>query len=457
MIDKAAWYARLGYDPGAGQRAFHESDARIKVACCARRAGKSFCAARDVEPLILMPDTRGWIVGPHYELAEKEFRYIWDDLVIQGPRLGVPKPLNKKYDPRAGDMWIRFPWGSEVRAKSADKPSGLLGEELDWVIMAEAAQINNDVYERYVDPTLRVRRGRTIISTTPQMGSEWVWKYYELGMQSNEVGVDAFNWSVLENPNYPPEEFENAKMLVEKGVMSEEAFREQFLGEWVLYTGAVFRAFKPSVHVVKPFDIPPEWKRYRAIDFGARDPFCCLWATVSPLDGTVYLYREYYETGEPSTKEHAERILDWSKDEQYGFTVADKSGAQLRIDLAGYGIPTIPSDSGPNTRAQMRARISEFLTINPDTQRSGLYVFDTCLNLIRELKLLRWGERSGLESQKERTVGDDHAVDPLGYLLQRLPKPRAPKRTVVPFNSFAWWKRTIERQKRRERVMGAGL
>lgn len=457
MLNKGVWFETIGYAPGAGQGAFHDSDARIKVACCARRAGKSFCAARDVEPLILMPDTRGWIIGPSYDLAEKEFRYIWDDLVIRGPKYGVPKPINKKYDPRTGDMWIRFPWRSEVRAKSADKPAGLLGEELDWVIMAEAAQINNDVYERYVDATLRVRKGRTIISTTPQMGSEWVWRYYELGQSANTVDVESFNWSVLENPNYPPEELEAARGLVESGVMKEETFREQFMGEWVLYTGAVFRAFKPKLHVVAPFEIPPEWKRYRGIDFGARDPFCCLWVAVSPLDGAGYVYREYYEIGEPSTKEHAHKILEMSGDEKYGFTVADKSGAQLRIDLAGYGIATIPSASGPNTKAQMRARISDFLAVNPDTERAGMYVFDSCPNLVRELMLLRWKERSGLESAHESTIGDDHAVDPLGYVVQRLPKPRQPKTNVIPFNSFLWWKRETERRHYRARVMGAPL
>lgn len=454
MIEKSAWFERLSYKPGAGQAAFHASDARIKVACCARRAGKSFCAARDVEPMILLPGTRGWIVGPSYELAEKEFRYIWDDLVIRGPSLGVPKPVHKKYDPRTGDMWLKFPWHSEVRAKSADKPAGLLGEELDWVIMAEAAQINNDVYERYVDATLRVRRGRTIVSTTPQMGSDWVWRYYELGGQSNEVGVESFNWSVLENPNYPPEELDLARALVEKGVMTEESFREQFLGEWVLYTGAVFR-LKPKLHVIAPFEIPAGWKRYRGIDFGARDPFCCLWVAQSPIDGTLYVYREYYETGEPSTKSHAERILDYSGDERFDFTVADRSGAQLRIDLAGYGIATIPSDSGHKSREQSRSRIVDFLSINPDTQRAGLYIFESCPNLVRELKLLRWKERTFLEHAKEQTVGDDHAIDPLSYILQRCPRPRPAKRTVVPFNSFAWWKRGLEREKRRERVMGA--
>jgi hypothetical protein len=449
-LNKFAWYDRLGYAPGPGQRAFHESDARTKVACCPARSGKSFSAALDVEPYILLPNTRGWIVGPSYELGEKEFRYIYDHLVMQGPSLGIPRPVNKIYNIKGGDMYLKFPWGSEVRVKSADNPSSLLGEELDWVIMSEAAQTRGDIYERYIDARLRIRRGRAIIPTTPQMGADWVWRYWELGNQSNDVGVESFNWGVEENPSYPMEEFDHAKSLVDAGVMSEEAFREQFLGEWVLYTGAVFKVFRPKTHVVRPFAIPPDWPRFRAIDFGARDPFCCLWFALSP-SSQIFVYREYYETGEPSTKEHAERILEMSAGEEYVFSVADRSGAQLRIDLAGYGVPTIPSASDPDSKKVARARISEYLAPHPDTGKPSVFFFETCVNVIREMKLLRWKESTGVEGNREATVGDDHAVDPLGYFLMKRPRPVV-TRKVVPMNSFDSWKRRLRKERMRERM-----
>lgn len=448
MIDKNAWFDRIDYKPGPGQARFHASDARIKTACCPRRAGKSHSAARDVEPFILMPNTRGWIVGPNYDLASKEFRYIWDDLVRDGRKHGLPAPIKKKDDIRSGNMYIRFPWGSEVLAKSCDKPSGLLGEELDWVIMAEAAQINNDVYERYVAPSLRVRRGRTVIATTPQMGADWVWRYYEAGQTSNDLGMESFNWGVSDNPMYPMDELENARKMAEKGLMSDEAFREQYLGEWVLYTGAVFKQFRPALHVIEPFAIPPHWKRMRAIDFGARDPFCCLWGAVSDTDDTVYIYREYYETGEPSTKQHAERIKESTGDEPIVWTVADKSGAQLRIDMASFGVATIPSDSGPHTKQVARSRISEYLTPN-DKGRPKLFIFNTCVNLIREMRLLRWKESSQTDGAREHTVGDDHATDPLGYLLLKRPRP-VQARKVIPFGSFDFWKKEARKKRQWE-------
>lgn len=450
MIDKFKWFDRIGYEPGPGQRRFHESDVRIKAACCPRRAGKSHSAARDVEPFILMPNTRGWIVGSSYELASKEFRYIWDDLVVNRRKHGLPDPISKKDDIRSGNMYIKFPWGSEVQAKSCDKPSGLLGEELDWVIMAEAAQIPNDVYERYVSPTLRVRRGRTIIATTPQMGADWVWRYYETGQSSNDVGVASFNWGVEENPMYPVEEFEHARAQMMAGLMSEEAFQEQYEGKWVLYTGAVFKQFKPALHVVEPFPIPEHWQRIRGIDFGARDPFCCLWVAFDDY-GNAYVYREYYDTTQAATVDHARNILDLTGDERIRSTVADKSGMQLRIDLATYGIPTVPSESNPNMRRVMRDRIVEYLTPDFVTGKPSLHIFSSCPNLIREMRMLRWKDGT-----REETAGDDHAIDPLGYVLKTRPAPRKSRHTATKVNSFEWWKKEYQRRRQYEAMRTHG-
>ena len=79
----------------------------------ARRFGKSRMAAAEVEPKIMEPGTRGWIVGPEYKVGEKEFRYIWDDLVIK-MKLGAAKGAlrRKAYNVRTGEMYIETGWGS---------------------------------------------------------------------------------------------------------------------------------------------------------------------------------------------------------------------------------------------------------------------------------------------------------------------------------------------------------
>ncbi|MCX6021604.1 MAG: phage terminase large subunit, partial [Chloroflexi bacterium] len=76
-----------------------------------------------------------------------------------------------------------------------------------------------------------------------------------------------------------------------------EAERRAYLdGDWDVFSGQVFREFRrdragQEWHVVRPFAIPAEWRRFRALDFGIGAPMCCLWFARDPAGGVV-VYRE---------------------------------------------------------------------------------------------------------------------------------------------------------------------
>ena len=53
-------------------------------------------------------------------------------------------------------------------------------------------------------------------------------------------------------------------------------------GEWDIFDGQVFTEWKNNIkgyrtrlntHVIEPFKIPKEWRRFRAFDFGYSKPF----------------------------------------------------------------------------------------------------------------------------------------------------------------------------------------
>jgi hypothetical protein len=48
------------------------------------------------------------------------------------------------------------------------------------------------------------------------------------------------------------------------------------------FAGAVYKTFSRDTHVIKPFKIPNDWTRYRAIDWGFNNPFVCLWLAREP-------------------------------------------------------------------------------------------------------------------------------------------------------------------------------
>ena len=86
--------------------------------------------ARDVQPLLLQPNKNIWIVGPTYDLAEKEFRVIWKDMIV-GLGLGKDPSIDKVYNKRQGAMFIRFKkYNTNLEVRSAKDPDNLVGDSL---------------------------------------------------------------------------------------------------------------------------------------------------------------------------------------------------------------------------------------------------------------------------------------------------------------------------------------
>lgn len=392
---------------------------RYQVVVCPRRASKSYSAAKKALPIVLgraerkgkpIP-TRTWVVGQTYELAEIEFRYLWEDLVRVGPELGWPKPVLSRDSKKGGDLYILTAWGSEVVGKSADKPQSLLGREVDCVIVAESAQISGDVWARYLQPTLATTQGYALFPTTPDAGALWLHELWVKGLEGNEM-IGTYTWPVTGNPTYPVQEYEQQKAFYGE---NHPVFREQYKGEWVFYSGTVYgNDFDPNRTLIDPKPIPWDWRRIRAIDFGYRDPFVCLWFAISP-DGILHLYREYYQTGR-SMSHHASAIRGLTGDEAILYSVADSSEPQSIADLRLLGVPCLEAN---RDRRAGRMLVGDYF-------RSGRLLIhkQACPNTIRELNFYRWDTDKDKEGSKELTIGDDHAMDALRYCIMSRPNPR---------------------------------
>ena len=434
-------------------------DHRHFVVACPARSSKSYTAAHKALPVILGREPRPgdpkgrpkptmtWIVGPTYELAQKEFRYLVDLLVDVGPRVFPEwwkKPPLVRDSRMGGDLFVHTDWGCSVMGKSADKPQSLLGEAVDCVIVAEAAQFNaDDVWMRYLEPRLSTTQGFAIFPTTPSPGALWLYELWVKGLEGTSNRVTSYTWPVTGNPAYPYSEFQEAEAYYGR---AHPHFREQYLGEWVFYTGTVFGgSFDPARNLIDPYPLSPETRRIRAIDFGYRDPFVCKWYALT-ADGGLDCYREYYQAGR-DLYEHAQTIRDLTKDEPIYYTVADRSEPQQIADLRRYGVPCLESNSD---RREGRILMGEYL-------RTGRlrYIRGACPETIRELSHYRWDKDANKEGAKEKTLGDDHAMDTDRYAVMSRPMPR---KTVVPIpkNSFADELRR-RRQERMRELWHAGV
>ena len=108
-------------------------------------------------------------------------------------------------------------------------------------------------------------------------------------------------------------------------------------GRWDITDGQFFDNWDPITDVVKPFEIPVDWPRWRAMDWGYARPYSVGWYTINP-DGVIFRYKELYGWGgaaDVGTKESAgmvaEKILARDESER-------KRGATFRNNVADHNI-----------------------------------------------------------------------------------------------------------------------
>jgi hypothetical protein len=369
--------------------------------------------SNEYAPSLLIPGTRGWIVGPTYELAEKEFRIFWD-IYIHKLKLGDTPGLRKAYNQRTGEMFLEFPWGSSVHAKSAQKPDTLVGESLDWVIMSEAAKLPSTVWEKYIRPSLADKRGSAVFPTTPE-GYNWIYDLTQLAATEDEY--ETWNFPSWENPFVYPYGFDDPEIQILLRTMPKAWFEQEIASKFVSFMGQIYDEFDSSVHIRK-WKYRPGWRDVAGIDFGYTNPFVWLDAQVGP-SGQLAIWREYYVSRQP-TWVHANVLKNRENPTGYdprGHTWADPEDpdgiASLARMLGPIGARAVPWQSSV---MEVKQRLINF--VDEDDNMPMLIVDPSCKNTIREFNRFRVKEgREGLNAAEVAEKTDDHAMSALRYLV----------------------------------------
>ena len=224
-------------------------------------------------------------------------------------------------------------------------------------------------------------------------------------------------------------------------------------GNWDIFEGQAFSEWRRDVHVIEPFEIPREWVRFRALDYGYTAPSCVGWFAVDGSDWRkLVLYRELYvkglgpaelaaailatetrrpEDGAPTT---AERIQYTVADPSI-FHVNEQSGSSNATVMAVNGVTCVPGDNGRISGWRM---VHEYLRVRQEpvggelVDTARLRVFRTCPNVIRTLPGMVYDTH---RAEDLDSSGEDHAADMLRYaIMSRPPLELAwqPKREGAP-------------------------
>jgi Terminase large subunit, T4likevirus-type, N-terminal len=425
-------YEQWGYTPHGGQLVFHQQQSRFKVMCCGRRWGKSTSGPHEEMPkMLLKKPVMGWIVAPTYDLGEKEFRVFWNVLI---DKMGIPVDKSKTFNSiRTKSFRITTAWGSSIEVRSAEHPESLVGEGLDFVIMAEAAKLKKSHWEKYIRPTLSDKRGSAIFVSTPE-GFNWFYDLYQDG-QSGEPAHSQW-WSyrspTWENTIVFPGGRRDPEILEVEGTLAPEVFQQEYGAEFTSFAGRIYSEFDEGYHVVHDYQFNSQWRNFVAFDFGFRNPFVCLNIQVDPADN-VYVWDEYYERNFTSA-EHARRlksIIQWRVDGGY-YDPAGPDDAntimQIWRDDAEYRnrhVEDIMMEGAPNDWLSGVNRVKSWLKFQgqPDgSEKPKLFVSDRCKNTIREFNTYRVREQTekmadSKDPKEEPRKKDDHAMDALRYFI----------------------------------------
>jgi len=198
-----------------------------------------------------------------------------------------------------------------------------------------------------------------------------------------------------------------------------EVQRKQFLeGNWDVFDRAAFPEFNRVMHVVEPFKIHTSWVKFRAIDWGYSSKACCLWLAVD-YNNDVWVYKELY-TDHLTADKFAHKVVQLSEnDANIRYTIMDASTWARRGDVGPgiaetmrlNGLQCRPSDKSPNSRINGKLEVHRRLA-KKTNDKPSLYVFASCLNLIRTLPQLPLDENN---MEDVDTDAEDHAYDALRY------------------------------------------
>jgi len=330
----------------------------------------------------------------------------------------------------------KFPSGARIEFGYAENLTDALryqGQSYTWIGIDELPQYpTEDIYNflrsslRSVDPEIPVFMRAT--GNPGNVGSLWVKNMFvDPAIPNTKFDIEIKTPTGIKkiSRRFIPAKLEDNPYLMQTDdyyamlASLPEVQRKQFLdGNWEAFEDSSFPEFNKDIHVIKPFDIPRNWMKFRACDWGYSSPACCLWIAVD-FDNNLFVYRELY-TQKVTADMFARKVLDAEEGEYIRYGVLDSSTWARRGDIGPSIAETMilegcrwrPSDRSPRSRIAGKLEIHKRLRPDEETGYPSLFVLDNCVNLIRTLPMLPTDKNN---PEDVDTHAEDHAYDALRY------------------------------------------
>src|SRR5450755_125020 len=368
----------------------------------------------------------------------RTFPELEHSVLRQLGRIGYARALGCRWRADKYELW--FPGSSVLtfsHAKDLKEATAFLSAEINLLLLDERTTMPPDVVD------MLYTRVRTGVPTVPVLGirsatnpgsaghSRIVTDYIDATGRGEHEIIDANNRRRIfiqsrigDTPQLGADYLKNLAGLPEK-------LRRAYLeGDWTVFAGQAFSEWRYDRHVVQPFTIPAEWKRYNGIDGGFRAPWCTLWAAEDP-DHRLWFYRELYAAEVGETDQAKQILAAEAEDEHIAVRYADTSlwsvtgeGKASAEIYAENGVHLTAATKGPGSRVTRVRRTRTFLADGPACAHHRAlgrdkcplaHFFPQCANLIHTLPTLPHASKGDPEDVD--TDAEDHAYDAMSYLM----------------------------------------
>ena len=385
------------------QRQVADNKSRFRILCTGRRFGKTTLAIRELCYYAREPNKVCWYVAPSYRQAKQ---IAWVKLKKILKDLRWIRKVNE------AELTIELKNKSRICLRGADNKDSLRGVGIDFIVLDECADIDEQAWSEVLRPTLSDTKGSAVFAGTPK-GMNWFHDLYQRGQDQTEEEYSSFLFTTLEGGFVDSGEIEQAKRDLDA-----KTFRQEYQATWETYSGIIYYGFSTSENI-KHFDQPLDNNIIHiGMDFNL-DPMCAVVSYIS--NGVVYIMDEI-QIWSSNTDELCQEIHRRYPGKKI-FVYPDPASRQRKTSAGGRTDLSILQNNGfvckvPPRHMAIRDRINSVnAKLCSASNERQVFIHPKCKNLLNSVSKHTYKEGTVLP---DKTQGFDHMNDALGYLISFL-------------------------------------
>lgn len=404
-----ALYEPLGYEQGM----FHKSTALFKWIFGGNRSSKTYTNMMDLAMLLMdchpthyCPKGVHWACIEHWDQVRD---ILWEEKLQKFIPVNVIVPGGIEYGQHKIPKRVFFKNGHRLEFKSFNQGRGSFqGRGVNSIHCDEQCEHDYQGIFEEMQARLLDKNGFLSWSMTPILSQPELEERIENPPDTDET----FKINLNDNRTSRGGYISDKRIDDMIAQWPEETQATRIAGEFASFFGSVFKTYNRRIHVIEPFRIPKEWRRYRGFDFGFTNPKVCIWLA-KDKDENWYVYREIFQ---PQTmiEDFIRDVCVLSKGETFVENWADPEDPEARVKLRKAGVKTriARKDIQPSVEVMQ----SKF-KVKGDGKPS-LFIFKTCKNTTREIPAYHYPKATSVNNPKDVPVQkDDHTIDAIRYVL----------------------------------------